>query len=294
MPKQFTKPAALVFSLIFGLLLSEYTFTLARYSAPCLFAILLISMTRIQKLFEPHYAKPLLGVIFMPLLCGIAFYAVLSFIFPNNAEILTSSALIILSPLATGAVVMIKAIKGNIPFTVMVIVFSHFVTIILWPLFGLASGMEADLTIITPKLVAMVLIPLVLSRIIRKTPLVTHLSALEPINFYLWVFTVFSNISSISHTFKTGEVASKQLGIMATIALALLAMNYIVGVITSKRTKFKAETLQLFIQRNTIFGIWIANAFFSPIYAICPIFYLIFQNVYNTWRLAVSHKHETE
>ncbi len=294
MLKSFIKPSSLIASLVLGFLLSEYAFHLAKYSAPCLFLMLFLSMVKIDKFFESHHIKPILIVIFAPLIFGGIFYAFLSLFLPINSIILTSSALIILSPLATTAVVMVKAIKGNMPFTVMVIILSHFVTIIFWPAFSFFSEMDIAFLEITLKLGMMVLLPFFASRIIRKTPAVSYVSRFENLGFYLWVFVVFANISSISHMFKSGLLQTHQLLLMLTISFSIFMLNYITGTMFSRKSKFQKETLQLFIQRNTVFGIWLANTFFNPLYAICPIFYLIFQNVYNTGRLIVHNQYETK
>ena len=251
-------------------------------------------MMKIDKFFESHHIKPILIVIFAPLFFGGILYAFLSLLLPVNGIILISAALIILSPLATTAVVMVKSLKGNMPFTVMVIMLSHFVTIAFWPAFTFFSGMNIGFLEITYKLGMMILLPFFVSRIIRKTPAISFVSRFEALGFYLWVFVVFANIASISHTFKTGVLQTDQLLLMFTISFGIFMLNYITGLAISRKSQFKKETLQLFIQRNTVFGIWIANSFFNPIYAICPIFYLIFQNVYNTGRLVVHNQYETK
>ena len=34
-----------------------------------------------------------------------------------------------------------------------------------------------------------------------------------------------------------------------------------------------------------IFGIWLALTFLTPLVALGPIFYILFQNLYNSWQL---------
>ena len=291
--KAIIKPISLIFAILFGFLFSSQLNYLAKFASPVLFLMLFLAMCKIEKVFVKSFKKPMMNVTFAPFFVGILFYICLLLTLKNQSQTVISSALIILSPLATTAVVMVRVIGGNVAFTVMCIIFSHFFTVIFWPIFVYFSHFNVSFLQVTAKLLSVVLVPFFLSRIVIKTPLKKAIQSLDFLGFYLWVFCVLVNIASIAQMVKIGTLATQNLLIMAGISAGIFVLNYISGLIFSKNSPFPAETLQMFVQRNTIFGIWIANSFFSPVLAICPIFYLIFQNIYNSVRLVLQSKYET-
>ena len=49
---------------------------------------------------------------------------------------------------------------------------------------------------------------------------------------------------------------------------------------------------QLLGQKNSGFGIWMANTFLSPLSSVFLAFYSVYQNLFNAWQLARMKKRQ--
>ena len=111
------------------------------------------------------------------------------------------------------------------------------------------------------------------------------LSKKKNIPLYLFLVNVYLAMANSTHFIQTSETT--QTGIIIGIALAtglLCIVNFQVGErIVSPELKYEGGLA--LGRKNTMFIIWIASSFVSPITALSPIFYILWQNLYNSFQL---------
>ena len=110
----------------------------------------------------------------------------------------------------------------------------------------------------------------------------------QQLSFFVWLVVVYLATSSASNYIfhNTSESFVKVVHI-AIIALALCALNFFLGAVIGGK-RYKKEASQSLGQKNTMFMTWVALAFLTPQAAIGPVFYLVYQNLYNSYLLAAK------
>lgn len=105
------------------------------------------------------------------------------------------------------------------------------------------------------------------------------------IAFYLFLINVFIAAAKAS-TFMTTQ-SEDAWGLIGGIAIAtalLCLFQFRFGEWIGRRY-LSIETGLALARKNTMFGIWLALTFISPIAALGPMFYILYQNLYNAWQL---------
>ncbi|MGR9053311.1 MAG: hypothetical protein ACU84J_11740, partial [Gammaproteobacteria bacterium] len=76
---------------------------------------------------------------------------------------------------------------------------------------------------------------------------------------------------------------------IGTISLCICLLNFSIGRYIGGQ-RFKREASQALGQKNTMFTTWLALEYFSPLVMTGPVFYLIFQNIYNSYLVGSQPK----
>lgn len=128
--------------------------------------------------------------------------------------------------------------------------------------------------------------------------------------FYLWIVLLVVLISRITHTLLTQEYASGTIIVLCIGALAVCSLQFALGrwigfhfpasshgtdycdvlinpnaANYSIQQKSRITAGQAFGQKNTALGVWMAQMFLTPLSAIAPAAYIIWQNLLNSYQL---------
>jgi BASS family bile acid:Na+ symporter len=132
-------------------------------------------------------------------------------------------------------------------------------------------------------------IPLILAQIVRYwyPEIAHHIQRLKPITFYLWLVGLYFASAKAGQYIRLNDQSLPMLAMIALVALVLCSLNFGVGRWLGQPSLVQ-ETGQALGQKNTMLAIWVCLTFLSPTSALGPMFYIVFQNVYNAYLLATS------
>ncbi len=199
--------------------------------------------------------------------------------------------LLAMAPTAAAAPVMTEFLQGRVDYVmasvVVTSIFSAIVLPLALPLLSPQSQMGFDLSALVTTL-TVILVPLGAAQLLRRfLPTVTEtLLPLKRASFYLWMLALY--LATARATFFIEVESDAPLTTLIPIALASLTLctvNFSLGRWLGGYD-WGQEMGQSLGQKNTLFTIWICLTFLSPAIALGPMFYILFQNLYNSYLLA--------
>ncbi|MDM8565026.1 hypothetical protein QUF74_05175 [Candidatus Halobeggiatoa sp. HSG11] len=270
--------------IIFGLLFNQghvYSFLIKYIIMLMLFFIFLeAKLTGTKDIYQGSI------YIFIAML-GIAFsaYYLISFI---NQDIAVIAFLIGMTPTATSAPVMLKLLKKNVNYAISSVVLTNCLVAISIPFFlPLITSTTTNIPIGNMLLstLTVVIVPILFAKIVNFKKIKIN----PNIFFYSWLTALYLATAKASHYIFTESAATPIITItaIAIVAMLLCIINFYLGTLIGKK-QYCRETSQSLGQKNTMFMIWIALTFVNPLAALGPMFYLIFQNIYNSYLLKTS------
>ncbi len=256
---------------------------LIRYS---LMAMLFFSFLEVRFSFKLVQRVHLL-VVALNLSLPLLLFAILH---PFNPQIALAVFAIAVAPTAAVAPVMAGFLRGNVSFvTAAVLLTSPTVALVLPFMLPLVVGRQADISIIQVALpiVSIIFLPLLASLALRWSwpGGASWLKQYSGYSFILFLFNVF--VAAASAAQFAHEQGSSALSLFAGIGLAialLCLLQFRIGEWIG-RPGLQVEASLSLGRKNTMFGIWLALTFISPVAALGPMFYILYQNLYNSWQL---------
>ena len=113
------------------------------------------------------------------------------------------------------------------------------------------------------------------------------------LGFYLWALALFLTLGqTIDFIFLHGEGNWGTIAALAALALVFCIVQFSVGRRLGRRYGDRIGGGQLLGQKNSGFGIWMANTFLSPLSSVFLAFYSVYQNLFNAWQLARMKKRQ--
>lgn len=194
-------------------------------------------------------------------------------------------------PTAIAATVIIGFLQGESTFVVVSVLVTNVGMALLLPIF-LPFVLQTEQSISTQAILipvfTTVFTPLLLALGLRKISLkVTEkLIPYRPATFYLFVFNVFLASASSSH-FIRFELSGgwDLLWQILFVTFVIFVSNFVTGDLLG-RPQQRLEGQQSLGRKNTMFGLWLALTFVSPIAALGPVFYILLQNTFNSYQIA--------
>jgi len=193
-------------------------------------------------------------------------------------------------PTAAAAPVLAQYLRTDVPYvTTSVLVTNPIIALViplLLPRLIPVQDTIKVLDVLVP-VFAVVGIPLVLSIFIKKSGQVVQgfFRRIGWVAFALFLINVWIGCSKATNFLLHENVAGMAMvaGIFAVVVVVGL-LNFQIG------ERLQAFPLQLASslalgRKNTMFALWIALDFIDPIVALGPIFYILFQNAYNSWQI---------
>lgn len=104
--------------------------------------------------------------------------------------------------------------------------------------------------------------------------------------FYLWAAALLFTLGqTIDYIFLNGEGNWGSIAWLGALSLLFCVVQFATGRRLGRKYGDIVGGGQLLGQKNTAFGIWMANTFLSPLSSVFLAFYSVFQNVWNAWQL---------
>ncbi|MEW6651863.1 MAG: hypothetical protein AB1394_00190 [Bacteroidota bacterium] len=261
---------------------NDYVF-LIRYFLMVLLFFSFLDIRASKEIIKQSHFVILVVILFTPLL----FFYLINFINHSLAQAVFVTAI---APTAIAAPVIISLKKGNVEYVMFSLLLNNIAVALLIPFFipfvAFSSNPVNVSDILFPVLVT-IFIPFVLAQLTRLSfpNIWRRLVEWKDSSFYILVANIYIAVSDAS-TFIREELTSN-LTIVFLIAScsALLCVFYFgLGWLIGGKS-LRAEASQSLGQKNNAFTIWIALTFLSPLAALGPVFYVLFQNAYISYTL---------
>lgn len=113
--------------------------------------------------------------------------------------------------------------------------------------------------------------------------------------FYLWGVALFLTMGqTVNFLIARNEAKLSAILVLAAGALVICAVQFAAGKAIGRRYGDIVAGGQLTGQKNSAYGIWMANTYLDPMSSVLMAFYSIFQNLYNSWQLWQKQKRESK
>lgn len=276
---------------IFGVILIGSIFTIGSewkfLIRPNLMAMLFFSFMSIQ-LDRTMIRKAHFGIIICNILLPLIFYFSLQSFNPTLA---TSAFIISLIPTGVAAPILAQIMKRNIGIVTFSVILTTPIMALATPVLLLCildSGAQFSMQELIVPIITLIGVPLLLSQLIRwfaPLKIMGALSKLGVITFPLFLLNLFIACGDASEFIQQNTAYSYTLllgilGIAAMVAIIQFQLGRRLG-----NAKTNVEFSLSLGRKNTMLGIWIALTYFEPIIVLGPVFYILVQNIYNSFEI---------
>ena len=231
----------------------------------------------------------------------IVIVSVIVFVLVSQFNIEAARAVFIaaVGPTAIAAPVIISLKKGKVEFVVFSLLLNNMVIALLIPFllpWIMASNADVSVNQILLPVVITIAVPFVLARLTKLVaPIVwKELVKWKDSIFYLLVLNIYIATSKASYYISNESPNHYNTIILIGIFTAVIcALLFTLGRFVGGK-KFSEEASFSLGQKNNGFTIWIALTYMSPVSVIGPVFYVMFQNIFISWKLYKHNKAEKQ
>lgn len=254
-----------------------------------IFVMLLLTFSKISlKELKP---RPLhFWLVAIQLVAAVAVY----FMFRRISEVLAQAAMVcVICPTATSAAVITTKLGGSAAsLTTYTLLINMIVAVVVPVMFPLIEphpeiAFRTACFIILSKVFVLLICPFLLSLFLRKMLPDVHrmLLNLHELAFYLWAFALAIVTSQIVFSF-LNYAEDITIGVfIAIVTFVICCLQFFLGKTLGSVYNDRISGGQALGQKNTILAIWMAHAYLNPLSAVGPGFYVIWQNIINSWQL---------
>ena len=219
---------------------------------------------------------------------------------PETLRVLLEAAMMcLMCPTATAAAVITARLGGNsaslISYTMQINIAVALVAPLFLALSHPVEGMSlaSSFMLIMGKVFPLLLLPLLCSEIVRR--LLPRLHAVlvtkgRNLPFYLWLVALSLAIAMTSRAIAHSSLSIWVMAGIAAVSLVCCIVQFAFGRFIGRRNGEVIAGGQSLGQKNTVFAIWFACTFLTPVTAIAGGFYSLWHNLVNTWQL-YKHNH---
>jgi len=261
-----------------------------------IFAMLLLTFSKIS--LRELKPRPLhLWLLAIQLVAAVAVYLSLR----GVNEVLAQAAMVcVICPTATSAAVITSKLGGSAAsLTTYTLLINMAVAVVVPVMFPLIEphpevSFWTACSIILSKVFILLICPFLLSLLFRKVlPKVHHtLLGLHELAFYLWAFALAIVTSQILSSL-LNYAEDITIGIlMAVVTFVICCLQFFLGKTLGSVYNDRISGGQALGQKNTILAIWMAHTYLNPLSAVGPGFYVVWQNIINSWQLWKKRRRE--
>ena len=281
----------------------DFVLSVISYLQPGLiFAMLFVTFCKVRV----KELKPLkwhLWLLAFQILSFIAISLTIAFV-PQMSEtvrvLLEAAMMCLLCPTATAAAVITARLGGNsaslISYTMQINIAVALVAPLMLAMSHPVEGMSltASFLLILGKVFPLLLCPLLCAELVRHfMPRLHSLLVTKGRNlpFYLWLMALSLAIAMTSRAIAHSNLSIWVMVGIAAVSLVCCVVQFAFGRYIGSRNGEVITAGQSLGQKNTVFAIWFAYTFLTPVTAIAGGFYSLWHNLVNTWQLyKYNHK----
>lgn len=266
-----------------------------------IFAMLFVTFCKVR-IKELKPSKWHLWLLAFQLLWFIAISLSIAFVpqMPVTLRVLLEAAMMcLMCPTATAAAVITAKLGGNsaslISYTMQINIAVALVAPLLLALSHPVEGMSltASFLLIMGKVFPLLLLPLLCAEVVRRyLPRLHSLLVVKGRNlpFYLWLVALSLAIAMTTRAIAHSTLSVWVMAGIALVSLVCCIVQFAFGRFVGRRNGEVIAGGQSLGQKNTVFAIWFACTFLTPVTAIAGGFYSLWHNLVNTWQL-YKHNH---
>jgi BASS family bile acid:Na+ symporter len=195
-----------------------------------------------------------------------------------------------ITPTASAAPVIMSFLHGQVEYVVASFVLTNVVIAVLMPvLLPLVLGRPTPEAFaqVSGSVGLVVFAPMIAAQLLRLVwPGVTVWPPrLRNVSFGAWVMMMFLVTANASDFIRhQSDVAHHQVLQIAALTAFVSVLNFALGWFIGGK-EFHREASQSLGQKNTVFTVYLALMYASPLVALGPTFYVIWHNIWNSWQL---------
>lgn len=233
---------------------------------------------------------------------AVVMAAVIAFSLKDNRLILAEALLTcIISPCASAAPVVTQKLGGNLEEMTTYTFLSNFITALMIPVcFPLLDGGRemhflAAFSLILYKVFTVLVVPMLLAYVVKHHAkrLCQRIVSVKDLSYYLWGCSLLIVSGTTMKNIFHADTTLRFLLLIAAGSLLLCFFLFACGRTIGRRFGETINAGQGLGQKNTAFAIWIACTYLSPLSAVGPGCYILWQNIINSieiWRAQISEK----
>lgn len=290
------RPYVLPAAIVLGLLLHRFCASLSGVVPILIFTILLLTFTAVDlrslKMRKLDYWLMLFQVV-----VSIGCYLLIRFLFGN--ETVAEGVLIgVLCPVASSVAVISCLLGANRATVTTYTIVGNLLVVVVAPIVFTLIGHNPDMKLhqsyllMLGKIGSTLALPFFIALVLQLwLPKVNAaIAKLNIAGFYLWATALFLTLGqTIDYIFIHGEGNWYNIAWLGGLSLLFCVIQFGTGRLIGRRYGNRIGGGQLLGQKNSAFGIWMANTFLSPLASVFLAFYSVYQNVFNAWQMA-HHK----
>ena len=267
-----------------------------------IFAMLFVTFCKVRiKDLKP--ARWHLWLLAFQLLSFIAISLTIAFVphMPVTLRVLLEAAMMcLLCPTATAAAVITARLGGNSASLISYTMQINIAVALVAPLFLAMShpvdgmSLASSFMLIMGKVFPLLLMPLLCAELLRKFLPGAHkllVTKGRNLPFYLWLVALSLAIAMTTRAIAHSDLSIWVMAGIALVSLVCCILQFAFGRYIGARNGEVIAGGQSLGQKNTVFAIWFACTFLTPVTAIAGGFYSLWHNLVNTWQL-YKHNHK--
>ena len=286
------RPYVLPIAIVLGLLLHKWCAIFSFLVPFIIFAILLLTFTAVD-LRKLRFSMLDLWLMLFQIVVSTGGYTLITLL--GGSHIVAEGLLIgVLCPAASSVVVIACLLGANRETVTTYTIVGNLMVALVAPVVFSLVGDHPELDIVDSMLLiftkigSTLALPFFLAVLFQlllpKANAV--LARYNALGFYLWAIALLFTLGqTIDYIFLNGEGNWSSIIWLGGLSLLFCVVQFATGRWLGKKYGDVIGGGQLLGQKNTAFGIWMANTFLSPLSSVFLAFYSVFQNVWNAWQL---------
>lgn len=236
----------------------------------------------------------------MQVVLAAVFTLIISALRPDGDALIALEACLSIAvcPCAAAAVVVAQKLGGDVEETTAYTLLSNVIAAIVIPLSfpcverGVDVSFAAAFIAIMTHSVVVLVVPMVLAYAVKRwlRPLHRAVVGVKDLSYYIWAVLLALVVGVTVGGIIGSDVSPMLLITIAASALTLCLIQFAAGRYIGGRYGRRAESGQSLGQKNSSFAIWIAATFLSPLAALGPGCYMVWQNIVNSAEIW-HHRH---
>lgn len=206
----------------------------------------------------------------------------------------------LICPTATAAAVITGKLGGNASSLTTYTILSNIITAIVVPiLFPLVEPHEGvtfwpAFGEILRKVFPLLICPLIAATLVRTLFPRLHqaISARHGVAFYLWSVALAIVVGQTIRFIANSQASGLTLLAISGAGLATCIIQFLLGKLIGGHYDDRISGGQALGQKNTVFAIWMAYTYLTPLSSLGPGSYVLWQNLFNSWQLWRKRKRE--